>query len=188
MPTDEEVRSNHHRRVRNAFGRLVRQIGSGATVICPIKRMWICVSEESDLRTAFQTFDQNFVETDGAPELWNVEDRGIEVARYRWRGETSCFGKIIDRSCLDNYGYPMRRAYLQFHGAPPPSKKVRYPPDSCIWSRWSIAATDSRNYIRLTAATNNYPRATFVPSGDSRDPSKPGDYWTYYHLISRYKQ
>lgn len=31
----------------------------------------------------------------------------------------------------------------------------------CIWSRWSIAATDSRNYIRLTTATNNYPRATF---------------------------
>lgn len=28
-------------------------------------------------------------------------------------------GKIIDRSCLDNYGYPMRRAYLQFHGPPP---------------------------------------------------------------------
>lgn len=89
----------------------------------------------------------------------SVESRDIDDAAER----VGC-GKIIDRSCLDNYGYPMRRAYLQFHGSPlpPPSRESpRYPPHSCIWSRWSIAATDSRNYIRLTTATNNYPRATF---------------------------
>lgn len=119
---------------------------------------------------------------------WKSESRDIDDAAER----VGC-GKIIDRSCLDNYGYPMRRAYLQFHGPPPPplhrERDPAIPPHSCIWSRWSIAATDSRNYIRLTTATNNYPRATFrVPSGDSRDPSQWPRRWTHYHLISRYQR
>lgn len=61
-----------------------------------------------------------------AHDRWSARLEAYGHTRYRWCGEISSSERIIDRPCLDNYDYPMPRAYLRALVPPlPPSALPR---------------------------------------------------------------
>lgn len=105
---------------------------------------------------------------DSLEGLWNV-GRGVQVGESRDiddAAERVGRGKIIDRSCLDNYGYPMRRELIfSFTSSSSPIGEDR---PAILHTRVSddlddrlLLPTPSKLHTVNHTATNNYPRATF---------------------------